>query len=191
MPNSGRPREVPPVTRGHQTPPEPLTPATVALNIASHRDELARVNQAAIELSALCVFAFHEEIRGSLSLALQSRSGSYAREQGTGKRSLTMEDICELVTAGGAEGRNAVRALLGPIVSRLDGFVSDMDLNEAGADFARESGDVTDAILRGKTDTEIRREIREAEDQLKVLRAAVTAREDVTRELSRVCGGGK
>jgi hypothetical protein len=188
MPNSvPRINHVAPVTHSVTAS---LTPATVALNIASHRDELFRLNPGAVELAAECVFGFHEAVNGSLTTVLPSRAGSYAREQGTGKRSLTLEDVCEMVTRGGSEGRSAVRALLAPIVDRLDGVTASMvGIGDAAADFDAESSDIGQAILRGKTDTDIRREIREAEDKLRILKGAVTAREDITRRLAQVCGG--
>jgi len=190
MPHSvNRIGQAAPVTHGLETS---LTPATVSINIASHREELLRVSPAAVELASECVFAFHQDINGSLTTALRSRSGSYAREQGTGKRSLTVEDIAELVASGGSEGRSAVRALLGPILSRLEGAaVPGISVGDAAADFDHESGDITEAILRGRTDTEIQREIREAEAKLEVLKRAVQAREDITRKLAQVCGGAK
>lgn len=187
--NGGRIAEFPQVTGGRGTSPDPLTQATVSLNIASHREELLRLNPGAVELAAACIFAFHAAINGSLTTALRSRSDSYAREQGTGKRALTVEDLCELVTAGGSEGRSAVRALLAPIIARLDEAGIGTAVNEAAADFAREAADVPSALLLGKGDSELRREIREAKERLRVLEAAVEARERVTARLAAVCGG--
>ena len=137
-----------PVARERGSSPEPLTESTVSLNIAGHREELLRINPGAVELAAQCIFAFHEDINGSLTTVLASRAGSYAREQGTGKRSLTVEDLCEMVTKGGSEGRSAVRALLAPIVDRLDGVTaSGIAIGDAVADFDNEAGDITQAII--------------------------------------------
>lgn len=176
-----------PVTHG--APSSPITVQTVALNIAGHREELLRLNPGALELAAECIFAFHEDANGSMTTVLASRSGSYAREQGTGKRSLTVEDLCEMVTRGGAEGRSAVRALLAPIISRLDESGLGADLAEAGATFAREACDVTEALMLGKTDTQIRTEIREAREALRVLEAAQAARQRVSAKVAQVIGG--
>lgn len=173
-----------PVTHGVH--PSPITESDIALNIASRREELHRNTPAAITLSAACVFGFHEEINGSLTTALRSRSESYAREQGTGKRALTWDDICELVIAGGSEGRGAVRALLAPVVAMLDGGGSGADVNEAAAAFVREAADVPNAFLLGRGDVEIDREIREAKEALRILEAA---RE--SRRIAVVCTGGR
>ena len=183
-----RPIEVPPVTRAGSTPPAALTEATVALNIASHREELLRINPQAISLAASCVFAFHESITGSLTTALKSRSGrSYGREQGVGLRALTVEDIAELATAGGVEGRRAVIALLAPIMDCLEGGpASGLILSEAVADYAREATDVSQALMRGKTDTDILRELNESDERAKVLRNVLQVRRNVTRKFAEI-----
>lgn len=189
MSNHPRPVVVAPVSRERYSSLEPLTEAVVALNIAGHREELHRNTRPAINLAASCIFAFHEEISGSLTTALRSRSESYAREQGTGKRALTVEDICELVVAGGAEGRNAVRALLAPIVGRLDGSGSGVGVSEAAADFLHEACDVPNALMLGKTDSEIRREIVEARERLRIFEQALESRARVSSRVAQVIGG--
>lgn len=180
-----------PVTREHHSSPEPITEAVIALNIASRREELHRNTPAAITLSAACVFGFHEEINGSLTTALRSRSESYAREQGTGKRALTWDDICELVLAGGSEGRGAVRALLAPVVAILDGAGAGVDVMDAAAEFLTEACDVPNALMLGKTDTEIRREIREAREKLRVFEQALESRAKVSSRIAQVISGGR
>lgn len=182
----GRIIEVAPVAS--HSPASPMTEAEVALNIASRREELHRVNPGAVALSATCVFAFHEEINGSLTTALRSRSGSYAREQGTGHRALTFEDVCELVIAGGAEGRRAVRALLAPVMARLESSGSGIDAMGAAADFLHEACDVPNAMMLGKSSTEVNREIREAREALRVLEQAMETRDRVSAPLADALG---
>lgn len=182
--------DIAPVTSPRHSSPESVTEAGIALNIASRREELHRNTPAAITLSASCVFAFHEEIHGALHAALRSRSESYAREQGTGKRALTWDDVCELVIAGGAEGRRAVRALIAPVVSVLDGSGSGVAVSDAAAEFLAEAADVPNALLLGKSDSEIRREIREAREKLRVFEAAIEARNKVTAPFVAIPGIG-
>lgn len=177
-----------PVAHGLHSSPEPLSESVVALNIASRREELHRNTPSAITLAAAGVFAFHAEISGNLTTALRSRSGSYAREQGTGLRALTVEDICELVTVGGSEGRCAVRALLAPVLAKLDEAGAGDDVVVAAADFLTEACDVPNAIMLGKSGTEINREIREARESLRKLEKAQEARDRMTAPLADVMG---
>ena len=163
-------------------PSSPLTAADVALVIGSRREELMRLTPAAITLCAASVVAFHDAINGSLTTALRSRSESYAREQGTGKRALTIEDVCELAVAGGAEGARAVRALFAPIISRLDERGGAGDVNLAASDFLREACDVPNALLLGKDDSAIRKEINEAREMLRRAEKSIDER-------ARVAGG--
>ena len=157
-----------------------ITEECVATNIAIRREPFFREHPGAVDLAAKCTFAFHGTIKGSLTTALRSRDGSYAREQGTGKRALTIEDVCELVTSGGAEGRRAVAALLSPILEHLDaGPVPFLPRGEVVADFAMSAGRVSAAFMRGDTALRVLQHLLDVDAKSrvlrKVLRTAATA----------------
>lgn len=186
MPNHVHALGIPPVAPQAQTPPEPIDAASVALRIAARREELHRNTPQAVHLAARCVVGFHDTINGSLTTALRSRSESYARGEGTGDRAISLEDICELVEAGGAEGKRGVRAMLAPILSRLDETGSGSDVALAASEFLSEACDIPNALMLGKSDTEIRREANEAREKLRRFEKALDERARLTAPLAAI-----
>lgn len=53
------------------------------------------------------------------------------------------------------------------------------------------NSDVASVILRGKTDTQIRTEIREAREKLRILESALDARDRASAPLASVLPGGR
>ena len=169
--------------------PEPITKATIALNIAARRGDLHANTPAAVELAAECLLAFRESINGYITPALRSRDGSYARESTTGKRGLTVDDIAELMAIEGPYrkvARASVLALLSPFWDIFEAPDSACELSEVGADYIRESADVGEALARGMTGTRILKELGEADEKARKLRAVLRARTDSTKALARV-----
>lgn len=171
--------------------PEPITQATIALNIAARRQDLHANTPEAVELTAECLMAFRETIKGSITPALKSRDGSYARESTTGKRGLTLDDIAELMTIDGpyrGVARSAVLALLSPPWNMFEEPDPSAELREVGADFIKESSEVGEALARGMTGTRILKELNESDEKSRHLRRVLRARQDATRGLAKIMG---
>jgi len=153
-----------------------VTEDSVATNIALRRESFFRDYPDAVDLTARCTFAFHESIKGSLAAALRSRPDSYARGQGIGKKALTIEDVCELVTSGGSEGRRAVAALLSPILDRLDsGPAPFQPAGEVVADFTTSAATVSAAFMRGDAAYRVLQHLVEVDAKARALRKVLRA----------------
>lgn len=150
----------------------------IAINVATRRSD-HRANDEAVALEADCVMGFSESLgHGTIGRILPSRAESYAREQKSGKRPLTLGDLCEMGVSGGREGKESARAALAPLNRALEPVtVPGRACQEALAEYIRESADVTRAFLRGATPAEILKELSEADFSGEAFKACLIEQE--------------
>lgn len=177
--------EVPPQS---ETGPHKLCVATIACNIVNRREELL-VDDAVVVLAAEGYLAFATITAGRTPAVLKDRSPEYARQQRSAKKGLAYEDMCGMALTGGAEGAEAVRALWAPIAAALEERGSGIELCQAAADLAREAQDIPNAMLLGKTEAEIDREMLQLEEAVRIYKRAKQRRREVSAPFAAVTGG--
>jgi len=161
----------------HASEMTPADRAELILVIGSRRKG---ASPAAIAIEAGVVSSWRRHAYGSSKSITPTRNAVYAREMGSGERGLSVRDLSEAIADGGAIGRAAVRAVIDDLALAIDEAEKRAAVEEnrdaAIADFARESSEVSIARLNNRPDVELLREIDEALESGKKLKAVIVGR---------------